>query len=726
MGEKLLIFFIAVLLIGIISLSICNAEEAASSGAVPTSATSTDSSSTGPVETASKTTEVQPQQFTVQGTSDGKPQDVSERMNLPKGTVQISSGTVTPSFKPDIRGNPTKELTGWEVSSGVDSKGKTLPPPKDSKGNSQSQITIGQDKLSNLQDGAKIKIDSKGNIQSIDAKAGKGGGEISAGGKQFSVPESSSVQLKEGDKTITVDMPQGGKIEKVPQKTKKNDGEKDLNIDYRSSQGGYIQLPDEIAKQMGFEGKKVEFKGVLSNNGDNWFVGSSRDVTIKIDGKESLNIKNIYGKLSDLNENINVYFKDGKFEGNYVSLADKTFKTGSSNNLDGHPIELLEGNPYINMQKNSHLAFQALSNSELKISDGRILMKGSGIIDNDDTSYLLDEKKQQLFYKKGSGIIGSGDLKGKAAVSGEILPFTSANSPVSKTNEKLIVGDKGEYKIVEMSKEEVGRVRSNLPPVDSRGASVVPPVSSDTGSPAEFIKPNGNPQQNAMSSTVRIKGRDPSGQLSIGTGTIIGIKDGRAYIITAGHVVANSPNSPFQVELFDPSANQVKTVTGQVINLRYNGNPDPKRGIQDLALISVPASEGMSVAKVAPEGYNPKVGESTFGIGCTYGQNPTCRSGGVILINSITGDNNLQARTPEDAQQPFKSPQEGRSGGGLFRSDGRLIAVLSARDPNTASGLYTGTSAIQDYLNRLGLGGLYKLILAMNIKNYLNLIIFVR
>ena len=115
----------------------------------------------------------------------------------------------------------------------------------------------------------------------------------------------------------------------------------------------------------------------------------------------------------------------------------------------------------------------------------------------------------------------------------------------------------------------------------------------------------------------------------------------------------------------------------------------------------------MSTAKVAEKNYFPRIGEQVFSMGCNLGNNPTCMSGGIATINRYLGENNFEVSG---------RPEQGRSGGGLFNSEGKLIGVLNSAIGEENAGLYGGINFIHKYLDSLGLSDLYKLILAMFIK----------
>jgi hypothetical protein len=119
----------------------------------------------------------------------------------------------------------------------------------------------------------------------------------------------------------------------------------------------------------------------------------------------------------------------------------------------------------------------------------------------------------------------------------------------------------------------------------------------------------------------------------------------------------------------------------------------------------------MTTAKVAPAGYTPRNGEGIFSIGCGGGNNPTCNYGRVLSISTMK---NLRTGEYDILSQESSQVEEGRSGGGLFTSDGKLIGVLSAADPEKQNtGYYTNLNVIHSYLDKLGLSDLYRLLMIL-------------
>ncbi len=70
-----------------------------------------------------------------------------------------------------------------------------------------------------------------------------------------------------------------------------------------------------------------------------------------------------------------------------------------------------------------------------------------------------------------------------------------------------------------------------------------------------------------------------------------------------------------------------------------------------------------------------------------------------MAINKFLGPANLQVSG---------LPVQGRSGGGLFTSDGQVIGVCNAADPTDNGGLYAALAVIHEELDEVGLTAIYQ------------------
>lgn len=192
----------------------------------------------------------------------------------------------------------------------------------------------------------------------------------------------------------------------------------------------------------------------------------------------------------------------------------------------------------------------------------------------------------------------------------------------------------------------------------------------------------------AFQATVRLRVEDPQGH-GCGTGTIIDVHGGEALVATCGHLFRESAGKgEIQVDLF--ATNPPRTVPGHLISYDLE---------RDIALVSITPGQPISPARVASSGQGLGRGVAVFSIGCDKGQPPSVRESHVTSIDKYLGPPNIEV-----AGQPI----EGRSGGGLFSGDGRLIGICNAADPADNEGIYAGLPTIHWELDRIGQRRVYE------------------
>ena len=182
-----------------------------------------------------------------------------------------------------------------------------------------------------------------------------------------------------------------------------------------------------------------------------------------------------------------------------------------------------------------------------------------------------------------------------------------------------------------------------------------------------------------VASTVRLRIKDAGGQ-SCGSGTIIDARKGEALILTCGHLFRDSQGKgPIEVDLFGPTPGA--RLPGRLVHYDLQ---------RDLGLVSISTTSPVTVARLAPPGFHVAKGVRVIHVGCSNGDPPTPRSGQVTSLNRFLGPPNLEVSGV---------PVQGRSGGGLFTSDGLLIGVCNAAIPNDNEGLYAALDAIHAELD---------------------------
>ncbi len=191
-----------------------------------------------------------------------------------------------------------------------------------------------------------------------------------------------------------------------------------------------------------------------------------------------------------------------------------------------------------------------------------------------------------------------------------------------------------------------------------------------------------------LASCVRLKVTDPKGN-SIGSGTVIDARQGEALILTCGHIFRDSDGKgEIFVDLFGDESPQ--HVAGRLVGCDLE---------RDVALVNIKTKAQIVAAHVAPPNYAVHEGDHVTGIGCSNGTDPTVEEGRVNSLDRFRGPPNIEVSG---------QPVQGRSGGGLFNSQGQVIGVCNAADPTDNEGMFAAQDSIYKELDRAGLSFVYK------------------
>ncbi|NLS96085.1 MAG: hypothetical protein GXX96_28435 [Planctomycetaceae bacterium] len=190
-----------------------------------------------------------------------------------------------------------------------------------------------------------------------------------------------------------------------------------------------------------------------------------------------------------------------------------------------------------------------------------------------------------------------------------------------------------------------------------------------------------------IAATVRLRVHDRQGP-SLGTGTIIDTREGRALILTCGHIFRDyQEGGRIEVGLFGPTEGH--TVDGRLLSF------DDDR---DVGLLTIQVPAPVKTARVAPRDYAVETGETVVNVGCNHGEDPSVRRNRVTARNRYAGPANIEVAG---------LPVQGRSGGGLFSAEGYVIGVCNAADPECNEGLYAALPSIHEQLDEANLSFVY-------------------
>ena len=227
--------------------------------------------------------------------------------------------------------------------------------------------------------------------------------------------------------------------------------------------------------------------------------------------------------------------------------------------------------------------------------------------------------------------------------------------------------------------------------------SMIPPGPNATASLSTIGEPMPSVSvadaiQHAQAATVRLKVHDGNGH-GAGTGTIIDVHGEEALVLTCGHLFRDTKGQGrIEVDMF--VGGETRTVDGQLID--YDSED------RDIALVAIRPGFPIQAVKVAGPNNLPVAGDAAFSFGCDRGADPSRRD------TRITGVNKYNQQKGASNLEISGAPIDGRSGGGLFDSQGRLIGVCNAADYDGDVGIYAGPGSVQWQLDRVQLARLYQ------------------
>lgn len=227
--------------------------------------------------------------------------------------------------------------------------------------------------------------------------------------------------------------------------------------------------------------------------------------------------------------------------------------------------------------------------------------------------------------------------------------------------------------------------------VSGRSASAQGAANAAASSPGSRQQPLSPEQAVARAATATVRIRvDEANSTAYGTGTIIDVRGQEALILTCGHLFRDmQPHSQLTIDLF-PGTPQEVNLPSELI--------DFKADQEDIGLISFRIPVAIEPVPILGRGQHVAVGQPAFSFGCDRGANPTRRDTQIKSINRYLGADNIEI---------VGAPVVGRSGGGLFDMQGRLIGVCNAANAEDDEGIYASAEVVFAQIERLGLSELF-------------------
>jgi thiol-disulfide isomerase/thioredoxin len=193
-----------------------------------------------------------------------------------------------------------------------------------------------------------------------------------------------------------------------------------------------------------------------------------------------------------------------------------------------------------------------------------------------------------------------------------------------------------------------------------------------------------------LAASVRLRIEDPDGR-SCGSGTIIDARNGEALVLTCGHIFKDSQGKGrIVVDLFSAASSQPQQVEGRLVSWDV---------AHDVGLVAISPPGPVAAAHLAPPSYQITSGMPVVSVGCNNGDTPTVEHSQIAYINKYQGPSNIEVAG---------EPAQGRSGGGLFSSEGYVIGVCNCADPRDKEGIFAPLSLICAELERNDFAFIYK------------------
>ncbi len=203
-----------------------------------------------------------------------------------------------------------------------------------------------------------------------------------------------------------------------------------------------------------------------------------------------------------------------------------------------------------------------------------------------------------------------------------------------------------------------------------------------------------------------------SGSVGFGSGTIIRSTPDETIILTCAHIfkmdgVRQQPHPSrfplkIQVDLFDGTlhgmrpaqVHPVESVRGQAIDYDFDA---------DVGLIRIRPGRKLAASPVVPPNWVPRPNTPMITVGCSEGNDATAWSTHITnpKFGGMVGGRNYVAIECNHA------PKQGRSGGGLYTTEGYLAGVCDFAAPQDRRGLYAHPSSIYRMLDKNSLAICY-------------------
>ncbi len=210
---------------------------------------------------------------------------------------------------------------------------------------------------------------------------------------------------------------------------------------------------------------------------------------------------------------------------------------------------------------------------------------------------------------------------------------------------------------------------------------------------------------------VRIKVHG-QGSIGYGSGTIIRSTPEESIILTCAHIFkveGRQQYAPAQfprritIDLFDGKLSGQQPAQVHWTNETYEGKAIDYDFARDVGLIRIKPGRRLPSSRVVPAYWKPQERMLMTTVGCSEGRDATAWST-TIVKPSMRG---LSGNPLYEAIECNNAPKQGRSGGGLYTSDGYVAGVCDFAEPRGNHGLYATPTSIHHLLDRNNLALCY-------------------
>ena len=203
-----------------------------------------------------------------------------------------------------------------------------------------------------------------------------------------------------------------------------------------------------------------------------------------------------------------------------------------------------------------------------------------------------------------------------------------------------------------------------------------------------------------------------NGSIGFGSGTMISSTPQETLILTCAHIfkLENGPAPPpsrfprkITIDLFDGNLSGAKGNQVHYSNETFEGEAVDYDFNRDVGLIRIRPGRRLPYARVVPPHWKPKANMGLITVGCSEGHDATAWS--TVIVNPTM--KGLNGNRTYEAIECMVAPKQGRSGGGLFTSDGYIAGVCDFAEPQGNHGLYAAPTSIYKILDRNDMMALY-------------------